>query len=78
MARGLTVPRLLFGATELYCMRQDYDAGARADQRRPGQRRKRSGEPVREGEGISALSGDRLFRVRDLVAHLAFEGRSLN
>jgi hypothetical protein len=48
MARGLTVPRLLFGATELYCMRQDYDAGAGADQQRPGQRRKRSGEPVRE------------------------------
>ena len=28
-ARGLTVPRLLFGGIELYCMSQDYDAGAR-------------------------------------------------
>jgi hypothetical protein len=26
----------------------------------------------------SQLSGDRLFRVRDLVAHLAFEGPSLS
>ena len=28
-ARGLTVPRLLFGAIELHSLRQDYDAGAR-------------------------------------------------